>query len=152
MKLLVFSLLTLLAATCGGGNASNRNTNAEPSADVYAAVSKTESALPTTINEPANRKMIWRGNVEIKVGNVSETTEKINELCSKYGAFVSGMDMNNTNYEISNNITIRVESKHFSQLIEDIKAEADYVNNVSVSSNDVTEEYIDIQSRSLVGT
>jgi hypothetical protein len=144
MKVLFFSFITLLAAMCSGGNSAsvNESNNAD-----YETVSKVESATPTEIDDTANRKMIWKGNLEIKVNNVDETTKKVNEICAQYGAFVSGMELNNSNYEISNRITLRVESKNFAQLIEAIKAEGTYVRNVTISSNDVTEKFIDVESR-----
>jgi len=144
MKALFFSSFALLAAMCGGGNdvSVNETTNAD-----YGTVSKAESAASTEIDDAVNRKMIWKGNLEIKVDNVDETTKKVNEICAEYGAFVSGMELNNSNYEISNRITLRVESNNFTQLIEAIKAEGTYVRNVTISSNDVTEKFIDVENQ-----
>jgi len=144
MKVLFFSSFILLAAMCGGGNdvSVNETTNTG-----YETISKAESAASTKVDNAANRKMIWKGNLEIKVDNVDETTKKVNDICAKYGAFVSGMELNNSNYEISNRITLRVESDNFTQLIEAIKAEGTYVKNVTISSNDVTEKFIDVESR-----
>lgn len=143
MKVFFFSFLIFLVGTCGGGgSADTESANAD-----YASVSKIESSTPSEIDNTANRKMIWKGNVEIKVDNVDKTTKKVNEICKKYGAFVSGMELNNSNYEISNSITIRVESQYFSELIEAVKAEGTYIKNVTISSNDVTEEFIDVESR-----
>ena len=101
----------------------------------------------TEVQQIDNRKIVWTGNVEIKVESVDETTAKINELCKKYNAFVSNMNLNNTSYELSNDLTIRVNSEHFTPLMEELKGQGEFVRNVSVSSNDVTEQYIDVTSR-----
>lgn len=96
---------------------------------------------------PADRKMIWNADLEFQVGDVDAATKEISSLCSKYGAFISRMNMNSTNYEISNRITIRVANSHFNDLINDIKGTATFIRKVEISSNDVTEEFIDIESR-----
>ncbi|NKI32079.1 DUF4349 domain-containing protein [Croceivirga thetidis] len=147
MKVFFFSFLTVLVATCGGGGSNADVANYETAtAEVYDNTSELESTTKT-VNEAQNRKLIWNGNVELKVNDVQESTTKVNQICEEFGGFVSGMNLNNTNYEISNTITIRVDSKNFNKVIESLKDEAEYIKSVSVTSNDVTEEYIDVQSR-----
>lgn len=140
---LMFSLLIMLS-TCGGGGGSSSETVDVAYEPAAAKITDFQDSEPQQID---NRKMIWTGSVEIKVQSVDETTTKINELCKKYDAFVSNMNLNNTSYELSNNLTIRVNSEHFTSLMEDLKGEGEFVKNVSVSSNDVTEQYIDVTSR-----
>ncbi len=139
----MFCLLVMLYTCGGGGESSNEASNSayEPS---VARINDFQDSEALQID---NRKMIWTGNIEIKVQSVDETTAKINELCKKYNAFVSNMNLNNTSYELSNNLTIRVSSEHFSSLMEELKGQGEFIKNVSVSSNDVTEQYIDVTSR-----
>ena len=96
---------------------------------------------------PDTRKIIWTGNLELQVKNVDTVTKKISKICAKYGAFISDMSLTNTNYEISNNITVRVKSKDFTKLISDVKGSSIFIRKVEINSNDVTEEFIDIESR-----
>jgi hypothetical protein len=140
---LMFSLLIMLS-TCGGGGGSSSEASDvayEPSAT---KITDFQDSEPQQID---NRKMIWTGSVELKVQSVDETTKKINGLCKKYNAFVSNMNLNNTSYELSNSLTIRVKSEHFTSLMEELKGQGEFVKNVSVSSDDVTEQYIDVTSR-----
>ena len=146
MKVILFSFLTVLATTCGG-ESSSTGSGVDTDMAEYAEVSRSESGAPIALDQPTNRKMIWSGHVELKVANVEQTTENINKICGEFGAFVSNMNMNNSNYELSNSLTIRVESSKFMQLVDTLKKEAEYVNRASISSNDVTEKYIDIESR-----
>ncbi|BFP42877.1 hypothetical protein FGF1_37220 [Flavobacteriaceae bacterium GF1] len=143
MKISLMFILMVMLSTCGGGESS------EVAVDTTyeTSTAKITDFQDSETQQISNRKMIWTGNVEIKVKSVDETTEKVNEICKKYNAFVSKMNLNNTSYEISNNITIRVESQHFTSLMEDLKGQGDFVKNVSISSNDVTEQYIDVTSR-----
>lgn len=139
----MFCLLVMLS-TCGGGGGSSNEASEVSYEASTARITDFQDSETQQIN---NRKIIWTGSLEIKVQSVDETTTRINELCKKYNAFVSNMDLNNTSYELSNKVTIRVGSEHFTSLMEDLKGQGEYVKNVSVSSNDVTEEYIDVSSR-----
>ena len=110
-------------------------------------VSETKSEVEKAISADTNRKVIWNATIELQVDNVDKATDKINELVSKHGAFVSKMKMYNTNYSISNDITLRIASSNFSKIISEIKENAKYVKLLDISSNDVTEEFVDIKSR-----
>lgn len=147
MKVLMLFFLLMLS-TCGGSGSSTES-GATPTSEIAYDASMTRLVDQQNYEtiEVSNRKMIWTGNVEVQVKNVDEATVGINNLCKKYNAFVSTMNLNNTSYEISNDITIRVSSEHFASLMEDIKAQGDFLKNVSISSNDGTEQYIDVTSR-----
>jgi len=138
---LMFSLLIMLSTCAGGSSSEPAEVAYEPTAT---KITDFQDSEPLQID---NRKMIWTGSVELKVQSVDETTARINALCKKYNAFVSNMNLNNTSYELSNNLTIRVNSEHFTSLMEDLKGQGEFVKNVSVSSDDVTEQYIDVTSR-----
>lgn len=96
---------------------------------------------------PADRKIIWNADLEFQVKNVDESTKEISKLCSKYNAFISHMNLTSSNYEISNRITIRVDNENFNKLINEIKGTSTFIRKVEIKSNDVTEEFIDIESR-----
>lgn len=94
-----------------------------------------------------NRKIIWNADLEFQVKNVDKSTKEISSLCSKYDAFISHMNLITTNYEVSNNITIRVDNQNFNNLINEIKGISIFNRKIEISSNDVTEEFVDIKSR-----
>ena len=144
MKRLLLLLATLaILLSCENARYSESANMSESAAKE----SSTGQAELKSTNTPADRKIIWKGDIELQVKNVDQTTDDINKLCSKYGAFVSNMNMTSDNYQISNRISIRVESMHFNKLINSIKGKAEHIRRVEISSNDVTEEYIDIESR-----
>lgn len=93
------------------------------------------------------RKMIWTGNVEFQVKDLDASTKQINAITKQYDAFVSGMNMYSSNYELSNSISIRVKSERFSDLLSALQTESIHTRSIQVNSNDVTEEFVDINSR-----
>jgi hypothetical protein len=93
------------------------------------------------------RKMIWTGRIDFQVENLEKSTAALSEIARQHNGFVSGMNMYSTNYELSNSIIIRVKSEDFSKLMSAIQSESLFTRTMEVSSNDVTEEFVDISSR-----
>ncbi|MDR6300018.1 DUF4349 domain-containing protein [Mesonia maritima] len=143
MKKILATLSLLAVLSCN--SSSENDTNFETSS------LKETSAVSNSIIEkpqiPSNRKIIWNADLEFQVENVDRSTQKISSLCKKYNGFISNMKLNNTNYEVSNEITIRIDNKDFENLINELKGISVFNRKVEINSNDVTEEFIDIQSR-----
>ncbi|MCL6219223.1 DUF4349 domain-containing protein [Zunongwangia pacifica] len=111
---------------------------------------KMENSSSIHVEKPEvadNRKIIWNADLEFQVKDVDESTKDISQLCSKYEAFISHMNLMSSNYQISNHITIRVKNENFNRLINEIKGTSIFISKVEIKSNDVTEEFIDIESR-----
>lgn len=88
------------------------------------------------------RKLIRTGNVSLEVQTVSDAEEKINAWVKSLGGFVT----NANTWENGANFTVRVPSDRF----DDAMAQAGNfgrVTNRSVSSQDVSDNYYDLQSR-----
>lgn len=95
----------------------------------------------------AVRKIIKTVNYRIQVKDVNTSTEKVKQLVETQGGYISGMSLNNSNYEISNEITIRVPQDNLETLLTAIDEEAIYTNYRSEQARDVTEEYVDLEIR-----
>lgn len=95
----------------------------------------------------ANRKIIWNGNMEFQVDNVNVSTAKITELINQSGGFISRVNLQSNKHEISNDIQIRIDQSKFDHIMENLKGESIYLKRIQVNSKDVTEEFIDIESR-----
>ena len=151
----IFWTLTILTilSSCQNESHSDMKMEGESSA-VEKASSYNEQSKNTLGNvniseqqTPIDRKIIWVGDLELQVDNVDRVTTEITKISSKYNAFVSDMNLRRTNYEISNTITVKVKSKDFTNLINEIKGNSIFTRKVEITSNDVTEEFIDIETR-----
>jgi hypothetical protein len=94
-----------------------------------------------------NRKLIWTADLEFQVKDVEKSTEEINELSAKYDGFVSDMQMSNNSYRITNSITVRVPNAKFQKFVSAIKGQSIFMDHSDISSQDVTEEFVDIEAR-----
>jgi len=93
------------------------------------------------------RKVIWSAYLKIEVDCVAIATKALQSVIGKYDGHIASMDMSSSDYEIRNKIQIRISNEKFNKLIEELKAKAIKVDKLQISSNDVTEEFIDIYSR-----
>jgi hypothetical protein len=104
----------------------------------------------TTITDrpiQVQRKLIWSADLEFQVKNVDASTKSITKMSERFDGFISGMELTNKNYQISNQITVRVPNSNFHALINAMKDESIFLDRANVYSDDVTEEFVDIESR-----
>lgn len=145
IKNLLFVLLPITLFACSeSDHQSIKSDLAESSTSID---NNAESIKTNNINIPSNRKLIWEGNLELEVKDVDLATKNITDICNNQQAYISDMNLKNGNYQISNSITIKVKNENFNKLINQIKGNSINVKKLEISSNDVTEEYIDIESR-----
>lgn len=145
ISLFTFALVLSAATSC---NSESKESVAKMSASMQEADAAPSSSLEQKAAEKQeNRKLIWRADLEFQVKNVSQSTEEIIALSNKYKGFVSDMSMSNDSYRISNTITIRVPNGQFQKFVSAIKGESIFMDRADISSEDVTEEFVDIEAR-----
>lgn len=157
MKIIHFlSLLSFLIILGCSSNSNAPSSSIEEAFDHFDESAQREKGVlnaqsATYANSPVpaieSRKLIWTANLTFQVKNVQKSTSAIQQLCDKHEGFIADMRMSTNNYRISNSVTIRVPNNKFSALLESIKGQSIFMDESSINSNDVTEEYVDIQSR-----
>ena len=93
------------------------------------------------------RQIIRTGNLRFQVDHVKQSSTRVEEIVARFGGYVSGMTLTNTSYQISNYFQIRVPASRFDSLMNALEGEALFVNSRSTNTQDVTEEYLDIETR-----
>ncbi|MEY3367366.1 MAG: hypothetical protein RI973_521 [Bacteroidota bacterium] len=101
----------------------------------------------TPAPQPVERQIIKTANYRIQVDDVEISSRNAQQLAARHGGYVSTTELTNSNYEILNVLTIRVPYNRFDSLLNDLSAEAVFTQYRRISSEDVTEEYVDIQIR-----
>lgn len=92
-------------------------------------------------------QLIKTADLRFRVKDVELSTENIEAMAAKAEGFVSNSSLRSSNSEVSNYITIRVPAKNFDVLLKSISKESEYMERKEIHTEDVTEEYIDIQTR-----
>ena len=100
--------------------------------------------LPST---PEERMIIRTGDMSMVVEDVVSTRDKIAQLATRLGGWVVGSSIYGEEEELTAWISIRVPDETFEQAFTELRGLAVRVTSESTSSQDVTEEYVDLQSR-----
>ncbi|QXP60513.1 DUF4349 domain-containing protein [Olleya sp. HaHaR_3_96] len=98
-------------------------------------------------NIPLDLKIIKSATARYKVKNVKEATSKIKAIAQKNGAYISDLRFQNDLYKKENRFTIKVPQKHFDTVMDSVNIIVDFVEYENITTKDVTEEYIDIETR-----
>lgn len=94
------------------------------------------------------QRVIKTGSVSIQVKSTDDTINSITSISSAYGGFVQSSETwLQSDETTSGYITFKVDAENFEQAVEEIKALATIIDSESISGQDVTEEFVDLQSR-----
>ncbi len=94
------------------------------------------------------KKVIKNGSLRLKVESTEESAEKIKNIAKEYKGEVANVDLYRQGKNgLGGTLTVKVPVDQFESAMKAIKAVGDQVLSESVSSNDVTEEYVDLQAQ-----
>jgi hypothetical protein len=93
------------------------------------------------------QKIIKNGNLRFETSNLETTYEQIKTAVKKGRAIIQNDSEGKDYGTIYRKITVRIPNENFDVFIKDISSGVDYFDNKEISSQDVTEEYIDIDAR-----
>ena len=93
------------------------------------------------------RLIIREGNMDIVVENTDDSLAEISRLADSNGGWVVSTNVFDGGQAKSGNITIRVPVEQFDATMEQIRQASIEVRSESTNSQDVTEEYVDLDAR-----
>lgn len=100
--------------------------------------------LPSTAEE---RMIVRNGDMSLVVEDVVETRDEIAQLAVRIDGYVVSSRISGEEQDRMGWISIRVPDEEFDQALAELRGLAVRVISESTDSRDVTEEYIDLQSR-----
>ncbi len=131
--------------------------NANKSEAVYTDdYSATESVVlkeeVATVNEAAaleivSEKRIKEAYLRFESQNLEATTARILHLLKQNNAFVQDDRTSKSSRSISKELVLRVPAANFNRLLDSITIGIPYFDTKTISSKNVTEEFIDLQAR-----
>lgn len=151
--LLLFSISNLLAAC--SSNHSSESTKSESKASNNVTERSQEDRAPheeLAVEKPkeitTNRMIIHQAQLQVNVKNLEKTQQKIEQTVNKYGGYIveSNVYRENENH-VSGRIIVRIPEKNFQSFLIDAEGEAADILERNVTGQDVTEQYVDLQSR-----
>ena len=99
-------------------------------------------------NAAATDRMVVRtGNLKIVVSQISVALDSINQVAARYGGYVVNSQQWKEGDRNIGNISIRVLAENYDKALADIRTIAKSVTSESTSSQDVTQEYTDLDAQ-----
>ncbi len=156
-RLTLFILLAIsFSYSChSGGDYSFNKSKSEPSLtesttnlDDNLEIEENYDGDTRLINsKPIERKIIRNAQMNMQVEDIKKAFPQIESIVKDLNGYISSSEMQNNNYQISNNLVIRIPNENLDTLLLLSEKQSIFVNSSSISSTDVTEEFIDIETR-----
>jgi len=162
LKLITVALLVicpLVFTSCAGGGVSEVVPKPTPTpAPMPPSVAPSapdegyyEEPIPaptiTVPSLPEERMIVRTGDMSLVVEDVVKTRDEIVQLAARLGGWVVSSNIYGEKEETTGYISIRVPADKFDQTMTELRGLAVRVIVESTSSEDITEEYVDLQSR-----
>ncbi len=153
---LIYAILISLFVSCNQADAiaesdmrivslSAADTTAVADEETYSK-DKMELKLPPK-GENIESKIIKSGNFRFQTDDLDKTYNQILSATKKYKSFIKNDSQSNDDYQLSRTVYIRIPNENFDAFISEISKGVSYFDRKDISSEDVTEEYIDVVSR-----
>lgn len=102
---------------------------------------------PRETKEVIKKKIIKDGRIGIEVDNLEQTKKQIDSLVVKHGGYYANERLNNSDWQISYNLKIRIPSNSFEKLIGEIETGGGEIKYKEIDARDVTDQFIDLEIR-----
>jgi hypothetical protein len=108
------------------------------------------SEASVTVTE---RKLIRNAQMTLESGNPGESQRRISSIAETHGGFVVNSESRQANAEgqlkpeMTVTVTIRVPAARFDAVLAEIRGAGSRVQQDKITTQDVTEEYIDLEAR-----
>ena len=103
-----------------------------------------------TLAPPAGRRapvLLRRAELSMRVDDYAETAAALPALVGQFDAYLAGERERRDAYRVSNTYTVRVAAAEFDALLAAVAALAEEVEARTVTVDDVTEEFVDLEAR-----
>lgn len=149
------SFITLIwFASCGSSN----HESSDASSNSFVSVAEYEE-MPITRQESArhqdvpieikvqSKKIIRDGRMQIEVASLADTKSLIDTLLNSSGGYYANESFDKNDYQSSYSLKIRVPSAKFDTFIKTIESGGGDILFKEIGARDVTDQFIDLESR-----
>lgn len=149
MKYCIFFFLMAFLFSCAQKSEMESTDVLEPALQEPATAAKSQLVITPAhdLYSDGKTKLIKTVNYRFEVESVKKSTEAIEAALKKYPAYISSSELQLENPVLENKMTIRVQSEFFQELLKEIDRQARFVNFREVKTNDVSKEFVDLESR-----
>lgn len=97
--------------------------------------------------EVNKKKIIKDGRLGLRVTEIDKTKLRVDTLTRNSGGYYAKESFNNTDWESTFNLEIRIPSENFEKFISQIETGEGEIEYKEIDANDVTDQFIDLETR-----
>ncbi|NPA91817.1 MAG: DUF4349 domain-containing protein [Chloroflexi bacterium] len=109
------------------------------------ALTEVTSSLEESI--PAQRRIIYEADLELVVEDTQAAVDQITTLVEDMGGYVVSASLYRTDDILAGEMTVRVPQERFHEALKKLGELAVRVDREAIHTNDVTQEYVDLEAR-----
>ncbi len=113
--------------------------------------SDTESSSSTEQSEimplQQERKVIFNAHLSLTVDQLKKASDKLNQLTTSYKGYIVEESTSTEGESLFGSMTVRIPQNQFHSFLDEAEAIGKGSSQKSITSSDVTEEYVDLSSR-----
>lgn len=154
----IYLLFVLLVPACAGGGEEVRSGGGATASDRVEAGQAPESAtgLPEAAGgmseaqiamDDFDRKIVKTAELGIRAHDVRRGAARAQEVTTRFGGSIISSQTYRVNDSVYADLVISVPSEEFEQTLDQLRGLGKEVTTDTISGEDVTEEYVDLQSR-----
>ena len=141
MNKFIVGLMAIALLSCGQKQSvSEQEAPLEKSKDELLNASK-------DLYSDGRSKMIKTAECRFQVADMKKSKEAVVSSIKKYSAYIESSNIEYQNPMLEEHLTIRVLNNYFEDLLNEITSQAIYVNYQKVNTDDVSKEFVDLESR-----
>ncbi len=100
---------------------------------------------PVTI--ASQRKLIKNGTLSFETNDIEKTRKEIEKLYQEFNGYLASENHFNYGERLQHEQEIRIPSQNFDPFIQKLEQLGTKIENKHISTQDVTEEFIDVEAR-----
>lgn len=151
--LILYCLVAILSACGSKQEEASEPPVTEALAIMAPADAQDKELVVTSIPEASSnnftkqKKIIKDGDLTVKTEQINASKKGIDNLLKKLSAYYETEDLQNSDEAISYDLKIRIPSANFEKLISTLENGKDEIERKNIKARDVTEEFVDIETR-----
>ncbi len=152
-KILTILIISILIASCQQKQVGNVMYDmAGIEEEIIPITRQSPNALPEPVvkvekQEVIKKKIIKDGRLGLRVSELESTKLRVDSLMKNHNAYYANESFNNRDWESSYNLKIRIPSANFEGLIAAIERGNGVILYKEIDARDVTDQFIDLETR-----
>lgn len=143
LPLFLIVLLVLIIYSCGNNSSMKSNLAVELSDRAFDVALPPPPAQEVSID----RKIIREGNLSFETKDINATRVQIGQYTMELKGYIASENAWKSEDQIQHTLELRVPAVNFDMLLSKITENAGKIDSRNIQTQDVTEEFIDVEAR-----